>query len=181
MTNLREDPCARQIDEAQGQLAAHYYVNNFYRPCETNEEYSARLTEPMHQYKVYAPSMCHIPIDSQLRYAPLTNQGEIYQLFTRPYVSVPYMGAGQNSACNKDLESRLLFGESTTTYKACEPLSEATIDRYQCLPDYGNPQRVEHVVEPWIHGGENTRDYVRRVNHDRWCKNMENVRIANRR
>lgn len=181
INNVREDPCARQVSETQSQLPGNYNTNNFFRPCETSKQYSAMMTEPLHQYKVYSPDNCHIPVDSQLRYAPLTNQGEIYQLFTRPYQSVPYMGAGQNSGCQRDLESRLIYSENTTTYKACEPLSEATVDRFQCLPDYGNPQRINHVIEPWVRAGENTRDYVRRVNYDKFCTNLGNNRIVNRK
>jgi len=180
LNNLREDPCARQVDETQSQLPGAYLTSNFFRPCESSQEYSAHMTEPLHQYKVYGPDMCHIPVDSQFRYAPLTNQGEIHQLFTRPYQTVPYMGAGQNSGCNKDLESRLIYSEATSTNKPCQAVSEATIDRFQCLPDYGNPQRVVHTIEPWVRGGTNTRDYVRRVNYDKFCTNLGNKQIVNK-
>jgi hypothetical protein len=181
LNNIRQDPCTRTIDERQSQQAGAYNTSNFLRPCETNKQYSANMTEPIHQYKVYQPSQCHIPVDTQLRFSPLTNQGEIYQLLTRPYVSVPYMGAGQNNSCLRDVESRLIFGDSTTTYKPCEPLSEVTVDRFQCLPDYGNPQRVEHVIPRFLWGGENTRDYVRRVTYDKKCRNSRNNRIVNKK
>jgi len=181
LTRVGEDPCTVRVDEAQSQLPGSYFTNNFFRPCETEQQYAGNMTELLHQYKVYSPDQCHIPVDSQLRHSPLTNQREIYQLFTRPYNAVPYMGAGQNSGCNKDLESRLIMGENTTTYKACESLSEATIDRFQCLPDYGNPQRVTHVIPPFLRQGENTRDYIRRVGSDRFCTNLGNNRIVNRK
>lgn len=37
------------------------------------------------------------------------------------------------------------------------------------LPDYGNPQKDTHIIPPkpaeggWVRGGDNTRDYVRRI------------------
>jgi hypothetical protein len=181
LTRVSEDPATVRVDENQSQQPGAYATNNFYRPCETETAYANNMHELMHQYRVTSPNQCYIPVDTQMRYAPLTNQGEIYQLFTRPYNAVPYMGSGQNSGANKDLESRLIMGESTTTYKACEPLSEATINRFQCLPDYGNPQRVSHVIPPFLWGGENSRDHVRRVNYERFCANLRNKRLANKK
>ena len=55
------------------------------------------------------------------------------------------------------------------------------------LPCFGNPQRVEHVVEPspdiggWIRGGDNTRDLVRRINYKNRCLNQKNTEILKRR
>ena len=73
------------------------------------------------------------------------------------------MGAGQRSTNEQDVESKLIMGLTTTDFRPCEGHTEATINRFYHLPEYGNPQRVKHVVEPWTRGGEHTRDYVRRV------------------
>jgi hypothetical protein len=180
LTNLNEDLCARTVSERQSQLPGSYVTSNFLRPCESPAQYSANMTEPLHQYKTYAPDACRISTDTQLRAGAPTNLGEIYQLFTRPYHGA-YMGAGTNSGCNRDLESRLLFGTPTTTYKACEPLSEVSINTFYSLPDYGNPQRVEHVIPPFPWGGIASRDAIRRINHDKFCKNQGNKRYANRK
>ena len=124
ITNVREDPCSRQVSETQSQLPNNYVTNNFFRPCQSQQQYAATMSEPFHQSAVYQPDNCHIPIDSQLRYAPLTNQGEIHQLFTRPYTGTPYMGAGTNSNCSRDLESRLIYSDSTQNKdKACNSSS----------------------------------------------------------
>jgi len=92
------------------------------------------------------------------------------------------MGAGQASLGNKDIESELYHGLDTRggPRKACDVLSGVSIDRFECLPEYGNPQRVQHVVEPWIRGGDNTRDHVRRVNYERRLKNSKNSKVINK-
>ena len=175
ITNINQDPCTRAGSETQSQLPGSYTTSNWLRPCETQKQYGVNMTEPIHQYKVYQPDACAIPVDSQLRVGTMTNGGEIYQLFTRPYLGA-YQGAGTNcgAGVQKDIESRLLFGTPTTTYKPCEPLSEVTINRFDCLPSFGNPQRVQHIVEPWVRGGEASRDYVRRVSYDKFCTNKCN-------
>ena len=179
ITRVEEDLCAQSVGELESQLPGCYYTNNFFRWCESQNQYANLMTEPMHFYKVYR-NACRVDTDSVLRYADLTNKGEIYQLFSPVYKTVPYMGAGQRSLHNKDIEAQLQQGLTTTTYKSCEPTSGVFINRYQCLPDYGNPQRVEHTIEPWVRGGEYTRDYVRRVNYEKYCLNLQNNNIINR-
>ena len=175
LTRLDQDVCAQTLEEKQSQLPGVYQVGNpGYRWCEPNENYVKYMSEPFHQYKQYR-SACRTDDDSTLRYAPLTDQRYIHQLFTRPYLG-SYMGAGQNTACHKDTETQLLYGNATRVYprKACDVLAGVSIDRFECLPEYGNPQRVQHIVEPWVRGGEHTRDYVRRINYERQCENMIN-------
>ena len=86
-----------------------------------------------------------------------------------------------NTENNKKLETELMSGLDTRsrTRRSCDVLSGVTIDRFQCLPEYGNPQRVQHVMEPWIRGGDNTRDYVRRINYESKLKNRKVSKIAN--
>jgi hypothetical protein len=93
------------------------------------------------------------------------------------------MGAGQRGTTNKDVETELICGLDTRggPRRACDVLSGVSIDRFQCLPEYGNPQRVEHVVPVWIRGGENTRDYVRRVNFEAKMKNRRNNEAISKR
>lgn len=175
LTRLNQDVCAQTLEEKQSQLSGLYQVANpGYRWCEPLQNYTKYMSEPFHQYKQYR-SACRVDDDSTLRYAPLTDQRYIHQLFTRPYKG-SFMGAGQNTACHKDIETQLIYGNATRTYtdKACDALAEVSIDRFECLPDYGNPQKVEHIVEPWVRGGAHTRDYVRRINYERQCSNMKN-------
>jgi hypothetical protein len=179
LTRLSQDCCAQALDEAQSQMPGQYRINDHFRWCESLDQYSNLMSEPTHFYKQYR-NACRIDDDSRLRYADLTNRREIYQLKTRPYSTVPYMGVGSRSLNNKDVESELTMGLNTQLVKkACQPTSGVSIDRFWSLPDYGNPQRVQHTVEPWIRGGENTRDYVRRVNYERQCLNKKNAQVIN--
>lgn len=181
INNIREDLCTQKIDEMQSALPGCYYTNNFFRYCESQDQYSNLMTEPGHFYKPYR-NACNVNTDSVLRYADLTNKGEIYNLYTRAYTQVPYMGAGSNSTSPdiRVLESIIQQGQYAPTFKSCERTSGITYNRMQCLPDYGNPQRVKHVIEPWVRGGEVTRDYVRRVNYEKACLNKQNNKLLNR-
>ena len=107
----------------------------------------------------------------------LTNQRQEHQLFIRPYYG-SYMGAGTatTNPDNIELESALFQGVSTKLRnKTCEPIQGAPLDRFECIPEYGNPQREQYIIPPkiceggWIRGGADTRDYVRRVDYFRRC------------
>eukprot|EP00734_Pompholyxophrys_sp_LG126_P000092 Pompholyxophrys_sp_v1_NODE_5_length_12280_cov_3.373988.p6 type:complete len:246 gc:universal NODE_5_length_12280_cov_3.373988:4866-4129(-) len=210
LNNLRDDLCAQNLNEFQSQLPGCYTTDNFFRWCETQEQYANLMTEPAQFYKPYR-NACKVDVESVLRNAELTNMGEIYHLYTKPYVTVPYMGAGSGpidapitgvqsrisqqpsnsttlpatvSTTNVpsiiDLESQLQQGFITDNRQACNPTSGVTINRFSCLPIFGNPQRVEHIIPPWVNGGENSRDYVRRVNYQQMCLNKQNNNIINR-
>lgn len=181
-TRLRDDPCAIKAYEDESQGAGLYQTGEpGWRWCETLENYSRNMCEPAHFQKVYRNG-CQVDPESTLLHAPLTNPRLVHQIYTRPYLG-SYMGAGQNSLDNKDLETELLTGHDTRggPRRACDVLSGVSIDRFECLPEFGNPQRVEHVVEPWIRGGDNTRDYVRRVNYESRLKNSKNRKVITRR
>ena len=180
LTRLNHDICAQTLDENQSQQPGLYRVQTpGYRWCESSNNYSMLMSEPAHQYKQYRNG-CTIDKDSNLRYSSLTDKRYIHQLFTRPYLG-SFQGAGQRSLDNKNLESELIYGLDTrgVPRKACDVTAGVSIDRFWCLPDYGNPQRVQHVVEPWIRGGDHTRDYVRRVNYEKQCLNRKNNELIN--
>lgn len=180
-TRLKYDLCARQAYDKESLGPGIYKTNSVgYHWCEKPETYVQKMCEPIHQQKQYR-SGCYIDQDSQVRHGMLTDKRYIHQLWTRPYLG-SYMGAGQRSLNNKDLESELIYGLDTRggPRRACDVLAGVSIDRFQCLPEFGNPQRVQHVVEPWIRGGENTRDYVRRVNYEAKCANNKNSRVINK-
>lgn len=168
LSRLNEDVCTQTLEEKQSQQVGLYQIQTpGYRWCQSQKSYSMLMSEPAHQYKQYRDG-CTIDKDSVLRYNSLTNLRNIHQLYTRPYLG-NYMGANQpSSASFKDIESSLIMGLDTkgVTRKACDVLSEVSINRFESLPEYGNPQRVEHIVEPWTRFGEPTRDYVRRVNYE---------------
>lgn len=182
LTRLSQDVCAQTLEERQSQLPGLYKVQApGYRWCESLQHYSGLMTEPAHYYKVYR-SGCNVNNESELRYAPLTNQRYIHTLYTRPYLG-SYEGAGQRSLGDKDIESELFFGLDTRAYprRACDVLAGVSIDAapWQCLPEFGNPQKVQHIVYPWVRGGDATRDYVRRINYEKRCLNRKNNQLIN--
>lgn len=108
----------------------------------------------------------------------LTNKRDLNQLYVRPYLG-QYMGAGTASVKDEDLvlESVLRQGSSTKLRnKTSEPVQGAPLGRFECLPEFGNPQRLVHILSPPIsiggwqdRIGAPTRDYVRRVDYYRRC------------
>ena len=104
---------------------------------------------------------------------PMTNESSHYkgpkQLQVRPYVGF-YSGAGMSSLDVNDVntETMLRQGATESSPYLCTNVNEFNNLRFNCLPEYGNPQQVKHIIPPkpseggWVRGGENTRDYVRR-------------------
>lgn len=180
--NLREDRCAQSIQEYESRGPGCYETWNFYRWSTTPEQYSSYMQEPAHYQKVYADA-CSIDAESDLKMAPLTNMRQIQQLYTPPYQTVPYMGAGAASF-QVDLESELQQGQLGTYFNACDSTSQQTLDRFECLPNYLNPQRIEHIMFPSVTGlvvGLPTRDFVRSINYNKYCQNqLNNVELFNR-
>ena len=180
-TRLMYDSCARFTYDQQSRGSGRYMTGEpGWRWCETEKQYSRNMCEPFHYQKVYRNG-CKVENESDLIHAPLTDPRVINQVFTRPYLG-SYMGAGQNTSDYKDVESELIHGLDTRggPRKACDVLAGVSIDRFHCLPEYGNPQRVQHVVEPWVRGGDNTRDYVRRINYELRLKNAKNNKVIHR-
>ena len=52
IANVREDLCAQSLDEYRSQIPG-CYTDNFYRWCETQQEYANLMTEPAQFYKPY--------------------------------------------------------------------------------------------------------------------------------
>lgn len=79
----------------------------------------------------------------------------------------------------KTKESPLIHGHTTRLGKASDVLSGITIDRFESLPDFGNPQRVEHVDWDIPRQGYCSRDLVRAYNAKRACDNMRTQAYLN--
>ena len=180
------DCCAVTLDEKEAQRPGFYQLSGYDPYCDSACNYADRMSEIMHFQKQYRNAYCYVDNDSDLRYSELSNLREINQLFTRPYKG-QFMGAGTRSLDNKDIESALQQGILTNLReKPCEVTRETTFYRYQCLPEFGNPQREKHIIPPpvsvggWIRGGDNTRDHVRIVDYHRRCLNKVNNLAVNK-
>ena len=92
------------------------------------------------------------------------------QLFTRPHVTVPYMGAGKTSIVYPDVQSVLVPGESTKTGKSGNSAAGVSIDRFvplvPCLQE--NVQNTKHIIPKyWVRGGQDTRSVIRNIDYMR--------------
>ena len=103
---------------------------------------------------------CTVDNDSKVRIDPnsMTHDGHKQQLFTRLYQAVPNLGRGVS---RPDIESRLLHSHIDETRHCTDG---APWDRFvplvACLKN--DVQNDQHIIPTWVHGGEATRDYVRR-------------------
>ena len=79
----------------------------------------------------------------------------------------------------KTKESPLIQSETTRLGRASNVLSGVTIDRYQSLPDFGNPQRIEKVDWDVPRQGFSSRELVRAYNAKRACDNMQTQAYLN--
>lgn len=169
------DKCAESAYYTQSKGPGSYMLNTpGLKPSDKISEYADKIDDHRaHQQKQYR-SLAHVDEETKMR-PKLTNANVINELHTRPYLGA-YAGAGQRSLHKIDEESALIMGLDTrgTPLKACDVNAGSTAYRFEYLPEYGNPQRVQHVVEPWIRGGESTRDYVRRINYDATKAHMRN-------
>lgn len=177
--NIREDRCAQLKQEYESRGPGCYETWNFFRWSTTPEQYSSFMQEPGHQQKVYADA-CSVDAESDLKLAPLTNMRDIQQLYTPPYQTVPFMGAGA-ATFQVDLESELQQGQLGTYFNACDSTSQQTLDRFECLPTFGIPQRIEHIMFPGnptgLIVGLPTRDFVRSINYNKYCQNQLNNEV----
>lgn len=175
-TNVFDDPCQVGVRERQSQDTGVYQTNNFFRKCGEPIHTDCTIDQTFTYPKVWGNvHQCNTDVDSDLRYSNLTNLKNIQQLYNRPYLGQGYRGPGSNALSGSDMESNLLQGQTTTTYKPCEGgTQEAYIDRWDYLP--GHPQMtpitLEHTVEAWTRGGVNTRDLVRRMNYGDYCHTL---------
>jgi hypothetical protein len=122
----------------------------------------------------YIDSMLTIPkITNQLTGDSIKTESTSFKgpkpLNLRPYAGF-FSGPGMGSLNISDIntESVLRQGITESSPYQCTNINESSNYRFNCLPEYGNPQKVDHIIPPsvadggWVRGGESTRNYVRR-------------------
>ena len=110
---------------------------------------------------------CAVDKYSALRNDPaqLTRDRCRIQLFSRIFQGCPNLRAG---TVDPDVEMPILQGNGSDTYNgtvfACKKaLTEQTTNKFPSLIEcVKEVQKSEHIVEPWIRGGDDTRSFVRR-------------------
>lgn len=175
-THINDDPCTVNIRENQSVDTGDYQVTNFFRPCGVPVMTPCLQDNLLNYPKTYGVDQCNIDRDTDFRYPPLTNLKNVQQLFQRPYASQGFRGAGANNLHLKDLESGLIQGNAMQTKKGCDNTSEVYIDRWDYLPKFGNPQRLDRTIESWTRGGVDTRNLVRRLSYEDHCHMLNKAR-----
>lgn len=177
---LKYDPCFVRVETKQSIQPCHYQLDGYDPTLQNREDYINQINNRIHFQKVYHNTHDYVTPENKLIYSDLTNKRNIHQLYTTPYVGW-YQGAGTPSTTEQSLESALQQSVSTRSHqKPCDCCADIFSYRDMYLPEFGNPQRIQ-VIEPppprlggWFRNGNNTRDYVRRIDYQRRCKNEMN-------
>ncbi|MDA7573952.1 hypothetical protein N8751_01595 [bacterium] len=179
LTRLREDNCYLDVHNESSSAPGEYSVSNHNDcVCEAINTKELSLQQPSTFYRDgygwTSNNGCNVDNDSKLRNARnLTNEGEINQLFTRPYLTTPYMGRGAGNVCD---ESNLRSAEDTYQNRQCNTLSGIYIDRFvpqlACIKD--NIQNPRHLIpednhESWVRGGQPSRQIIRNKDYLKKC------------
>lgn len=155
---------ACQASNATSSQKAGMYSYNAYTPNLTTDNYTGNL--------MFNPRPTN-DFNLQSTRPETTNYGDnrVLEMNVRPYVGF-FCGAGAGSTQYSDIATESILRQGITTKLPCQGRDANTADisgyQFNCLPEYGNPQKVEHIIPPpkskggWVRGGENTRDYVRR-------------------
>lgn len=183
------DLCQINKKEYESTLPGYLQLTGFDCQHQNKNKYTKILNTLQTHQKQYYDTLHRVNVDTDLIHPPLTNLNSKHQLFTRPYVGC-YKGPGNHSIDPNDIdiESFMYQGFSSMQKKPCEKTSGMDLTNYylNLLPCYGNPQRVEHIVEPpvriggWIRGGEPTRDIVRKINYNKHIQNLKNNQLLHK-
>ncbi len=110
---------------------------------------------------------CVVDNYSALRNDPsqLTRDRCRIQLFSRIFQGCPNLKPG---VVNPDKEMPLVQGTGSSTYEGVtfpckKTITELTTRKFDPLTECAKEvQKPEHIVEPWVRGGDDTRNYVKR-------------------
>ena len=169
-----------------------YELFNNYTMCDKRRQYINTMSnDVLLNQKVYAPDGCYIPTEDYTRLYYNTNPKIKKQLFRNPYMTTPFVGKfvkfdeRSKVPAVTNIGSRLQMGEAIREKKPCQPKSDTKytdIDglpfpRWEDLHSWVNPQVVQHIVTPWIWGGEDTRSFTKAVSYERNVLNQLNYDI----
>tara|TARA_B100001057_G_scaffold292267_1_gene292337 strand:+ start:456 stop:1154 length:699 start_codon:yes stop_codon:yes gene_type:complete len=176
-TMNHDDKCFVDVHTRQSLGPGNYRTSNHYDcECLMPDTVKTATNLPMVHFKNgHDVGACAIDDSTQLRVGLTRKYPRCpQQLFTRPYLTVPYMGKGPG---DMDIESQLTPGEPTTSKRQCNTLSGITIPhQFTPLVDHleYNVQNPEHLVEEvaddtWIRGGAPSRLVVRDIDYLERC------------
>lgn len=176
-THLRDDKCFIDENTKQSMGPGTYVTsNNYHCECLAPDMVNNATDNTNIFFKNgYDVGSCVIDDANKLRIGKTKKYPKCpNQLYTRPYLTVPYMGRGSGDI---KLETSLQPGEDTSAKRECNTLSGITIPHY-FTPLIGhlqeNVQNPEHIIEEsaeagWIRGGAPSRLVVRDIDYLERC------------
>lgn len=160
-------------DKTQRNVANNQYANYM-----LTDHFSSTLSDHHVQFAIQQPTMnfnglangngihnAAVDKESMLKLKPTEERSlEKLQLFSRPFITVPYLGKG---SCDPTLESRLQQGEPVTEKKSVSTIMEKSFGAYSLYPTDSKMENqvkdASHTVEEaamdgWVRGGMSTRE-----------------------
>jgi len=164
---------ADSTDQSQRNGANTHYANYM-----LTDHFSSTLSDHHVQFAMQQPTMnfnglangngihnAAVDKESMLKLKPTEDRPlEKLQLFSRPFVTVPYLGRG---SCDPALESQLQQGEPVTEKKSVSTIMEKSFGAYSLYPTDSKMENqvkdASHTVEEaamegWVRGGMSTRE-----------------------
>ena len=164
---------ADSTDQSQRNGANTHYANYM-----LTDHFSSTLSDHHVQFAMQQPTMnfnglangngihnAAVDKESVLKLKPTEDRPlEKLQLFSRPFVTVPYLGRG---SCDPALESQLQQGEPVTEKKSVSTIMEKSFGAYSLYPTDNKMENqvkdASHTVEEaamegWVRGGMSTRE-----------------------
>lgn len=169
-TSLRQDKNVVTVDQYQSMVAGKYNIQNYSPDTNCDLKYDHHMgNHIMIPHDRHHDNHCAVKDSTDLRIGHATNKRYINQVSHRSPLAPATQSAGiiNNGSINPDLSSDMRYGKATTTFKPVERTFWSPICRFDILPEFGNPQRLEHVMQPWGGvTGEATRVTIRRMDHE---------------
>lgn len=170
LTGLEDDPCLMSEENRQSINPGNYRLNNFHScDCDiTNILNTASDNVGITVKDGFGISECNVDNDSKLRVGRTRKYPKcMNQLYTRPYLTVPYMGRGSG---NSNVESKL---KTSGFVKPGQHLAGVNIPNFftPLVPNLeNNVQNPYNIVESsadpdWVRGGVPSRQIVKDIDY----------------
>ncbi len=162
-TRLSNDQCEENAYDRGNSEIAHYNLNRY-----RFEHDTSAFNEPGTMLRVADRTFSVDP--DNYRLADTSKASKLLQ--TRPFATMPFMGAGQTSVILPDVHSRLIMGELSTTKMAYNPVSIRERDFFRPIPlipsiarEIQNPIHI--IPRYWTRGGMSTRNQIKSADNSK--------------
>ena len=174
MSRVGNYNCSLSQRDLQNTKSNNYVMENYSASCLMNDAINVATSQPDIFYKgghQVGVDGCNIDENSNLMHSKLTREKERNTLYSRQFLTVPYLGRGKNDPA---VESHIQRGDYNLNTKTNILTSEQTHlnhRHYPLIPSIqatiNNPNNlVEGVAEKgWVRGGVPSRELHREQEH----------------